>query len=59
MTTLIKNLIDKLDNDTLIIIGLIVLALVYSVSATGEQIVGNIVAGFVGYLGGQYAINKN
>lgn len=53
-----KTLLDRLNNDTLIIIGLAALALVYATTGSGEQIVSNIVAGFVGYIGGQYTVSN-
>ena len=49
-----KGLLNKIDNDTIIILGLALLSLVYATMGTGEQIVANIVSGFVGYLGGQF-----
>jgi hypothetical protein len=53
-----KDLLNKIDNDTLIVVGLIVLAIMYSFNAAGEQIVNNIVSVFAGYIGGQYVNTK-
>jgi hypothetical protein len=59
ISDLIKAMVDKIDNDTVIIVGLIMLGIVYAASNTGEQTVGNIVSGFVGYLGGQYKLSND
>ncbi|MFB5622876.1 MAG: hypothetical protein ACE5RH_02680 [Nitrosarchaeum sp.] len=60
MIEFLKMLLGKIDNDTLIIIGLVGIAFTYALinSQDGAQIVSNIVAGFVGYLGGQYVTTK-
>jgi hypothetical protein len=52
------KILERINNDTLIICALAAVAMVYAFGGSGEQIVGNIVAGFVGYLGGQYEIRE-
>lgn len=56
-----KLLLDKLDNDTLIIFGLVGIAVMYVLKnpPDGQQIVSNIVSIFGGYIGGQYIATKN
>ena len=53
-----NKILEKIDNDTLIVVGLIALAIIYSFNAGGEQIVNNIVSVFAGYIGGQYVNSK-
>lgn len=55
-----EDLLNKLDNDTIIILGLIAIAFTYVFKATpgGEQVVSNIVSIFGGFIGGQYIATK-
>lgn len=52
MVGAVKDLLRRINNDTLIIIGLTVIAIIYSVNNTGEQVVTAIIAGFIGYIRG-------
>ena len=47
-----KELLEKLDNDTIIVIGLTAVALTYAFKGGGDQIVNTIIAGFIGYIRG-------
>lgn len=47
---------DAIDNDTLIIVGLIVIAILCRANAT---IVTAIVSGFLGYIGGKRSVKNN
>lgn len=59
MKELLQQLIEKIDNDSIIIFGLVGLALIYAFQQQGgEQVVSNIVAMFGGYIGGQYVSTK-
>jgi hypothetical protein len=53
-----KDLLGKINNDTLIIVGMIVIAVVYAFRVPDSQVVNTIVAGFVGYIGGQYSVSE-
>ena len=52
------KILERIDNDTLVILGMIAVALVYSVTGTGEQIVNSIVSAFGGFIGGQYVASR-
>jgi hypothetical protein len=47
-----KDLLQKINNDTLVIIGLILIAAVYAFKGNGEQVVTAIIGGFIGYMRG-------
>ena len=53
-----KELLSRIDNDTLIIIGMVAIAMLYGWRSPDAQVVNTIVAGFVGYIGGQYRLEK-
>ena len=53
-----RDILSRIDNDTLIIVGMIVIALLYGWRSPDAQVVNTIVAGFVGYLGGQYVATR-
>jgi hypothetical protein len=52
--SVIKGIIERIDNDTVIIIGLVAIAITYSFAEESGNIVHTIVIGLLGYLGGQY-----
>lgn len=54
MWNIIKGLIERIDNDTIIIMGLVIIAITYSFAEDSGNIVHTIVIGLLGYLGGQY-----
>lgn len=59
MIEFMKSILEKIDNDTLIVMGLIGIAFVYAFQNQGDtQIVSNIVSIFGGYIGGQYMSTK-
>ena len=47
-----KNVLDNFDNDTLVIVALSVMAILYVFNGNGEQVVTSISSGFIGYLRG-------
>lgn len=51
------NLLKNIDNDTVIVTGLCIIAVVYAVMGAGENIVNTIVGGLIGYIGGRYDVS--
>lgn len=59
MFEFMKSILEKIDNDTIIVLGLIGIAFAYAFQEQGDtQIVSNIVSIFGGYIGGQYVAMK-
>jgi len=45
-----KELLGKINNDTVAIIGLVAIACFYAATGTGEQVVAAITGGMLGYI---------
>lgn len=58
MGEFLKSLVEKLDNDTLIIAGMIGLAIYGLSNSDGGQLAQNVVSILGGYIGGQYVATK-
>lgn len=53
-----KEVLSRIDNDTLIIVGLLAIAMVYAFIDPATSVTKDVVLIFGGYLGGQYVATR-